>query len=75
MQYDVANVYGYNSGLGMKTSAYPAGTTGPVHTAGIGTLRSDILYGSFRIRATVPSVSPSACLPLSTDRSEIHNES
>jgi hypothetical protein len=57
MQYNVNNVYGYNSGLGLKTSAFPAGSTGSVQTAGIGSLRSDILYGSFRIRATIPSVS------------------
>lgn len=53
MQYNTDNVYGYNSGLGLKTSAF---TSGSVQTAGIGSLRSDILYGSFRMRATVPSV-------------------
>lgn len=59
IQYTDANVYGYNDGLGLKTSAFPAGSAGPVKTAGIGTLRSDILYGSFRMRATVPTVSTS----------------
>lgn len=57
IQYTAANVYGYNSGLGLKTSAYPAGSTGSVKTAEIATKRTDILYGSFRMRATVPSVS------------------
>ena len=57
IQYTSSNVYGYNSGLGLKTSAFPSGSTGPVLTAEIVSLRSDLLYGSFRIRATVPSVS------------------
>ncbi|KAB5590258.1 Glycoside hydrolase family 16 protein [Ceratobasidium theobromae] len=57
MQYNTDNAYGYNSGLGLKTSAF---TSGSVQTAGIGSLRSDILYGSFRMRATVPSV-PGVC--------------
>lgn len=60
IQYTEDNVYGYNDGLGLKTSAFPTGSTGPVSTAGIGTLRNDILYGSFRMRATVPSV-PGVC--------------
>lgn len=56
MQCTDTHVYGYNYGLGLKTLAYPAGSTGPVKTAGIGTLCSDILYSSFRMRVAVLSV-------------------
>ncbi|QRV95787.1 glycoside hydrolase family 16 protein [Ceratobasidium sp. AG-Ba] len=69
MQYNANNVYGYNYGLGIKTSAYPSGSTGPVQTGGIGTLRSDILYGSFRMRATVPDV-PGVCFGFFTYQSD-----
>ncbi|KAG8744229.1 hypothetical protein FRC10_010591 [Ceratobasidium sp. 414] len=69
MQYTDANVYGYNDGLGLKTSAFPAGSTGPVNVAGIGTLRSDILYGSFRMRATVPSI-PGVCFGFFTYKTD-----
>jgi len=69
IQYTEANVYGYNDGLGLKTSAFPTGSTGPVKTAGISTLRSDILYGSFRIRATVPSVA-GACFGFFTYKTD-----
>ncbi|KAG8712283.1 hypothetical protein FRC08_014797 [Ceratobasidium sp. 394] len=68
MQYITDNVYGYNDGLGLKTSAFPAGSAGPVKVAGIGTLRSDILYGSFRMRAAVPSV-PGVCFGFFTYQS------
>lgn len=57
MQYNVDNIYGYNDGPGLKTLAFASGS---VQTAGIGSLRSDILYGSFRMRATVLSVSAMA---------------
>ncbi|QRV95786.1 glycoside hydrolase family 16 protein [Ceratobasidium sp. AG-Ba] len=67
MQYTDANVYGYNDGLGLKTSAYSG--SGAVKTAGIGTLRSDILYGSFRMRAAVPSV-PGVCFGFFTYQSD-----
>ncbi|CCO28785.1 hypothetical protein BN14_02783 [Rhizoctonia solani AG-1 IB] len=58
MSYTTANVYPYNYGLGLKTSAHSG--SGSVQTAGIRTLREDIKYGSFRMRATVPSV-PGVC--------------
>ncbi|CAE6362009.1 unnamed protein product [Rhizoctonia solani] len=58
MSYNPNNVYAYNYGLGLKTSAYPG--SGLVQTAGISTIRDDIKYGSFRMRATVPSV-PGVC--------------
>ncbi|CAE7124446.1 unnamed protein product [Rhizoctonia solani] len=57
MNYNPNNVYAYNYGLGMKTSAYSG--SGLVQTAGIGTLH-DMKYGTFRMRATVPSV-PGVC--------------
>ncbi|KAG8695715.1 hypothetical protein FRC11_001273, partial [Ceratobasidium sp. 423] len=58
MNYNGNNVYAYNDGLGLKTSAYSG--SGFVQTAGISTLRKNIMYGSFRMRATVPSV-PGVC--------------
>ncbi|QRW22852.1 glycoside hydrolase family 16 protein [Rhizoctonia solani] len=58
MNYNVNNVYPYNYGLGLKTSAYSG--SGLVQTAGISTLRDNIKYGSFRMRATVPNV-PGVC--------------
>ncbi|KAJ1303989.1 hypothetical protein OPQ81_008398 [Rhizoctonia solani] len=58
MYYNPSNVYAYNDGLGLKTSAYSG--SGRVQTAGIQTLRNNIKYGSFRIKATVPSV-PGVC--------------
>ncbi|KAG8766376.1 hypothetical protein FRC12_006922 [Ceratobasidium sp. 428] len=69
IQYTVANVYGNNDGLGMKTSAFPKGSTGRVKTAEIESLRNDILYGTFRMRATVPEV-PGVCFGFFTYRSE-----
>ncbi|KAF8600000.1 concanavalin A-like lectin/glucanase [Ceratobasidium sp. AG-I] len=69
IQYTAANVYGHNSGLGLKTSAFPPGSTGSVQTAEIGSLRSDMLYGTFRMRATVPSV-PGVCFGFFTYQSD-----
>ncbi|KAB5588587.1 Glycoside hydrolase family 16 protein [Ceratobasidium theobromae] len=66
MQYNTDNVYGYNDGLGLKTSAF---TSGSVQTAGIGSLRNDIFYGSFRMRATVPSV-PGVCFGFFTYKND-----
>ncbi|CAE6495126.1 unnamed protein product [Rhizoctonia solani] len=54
IQYTANNVYAYNDGLGIRTSAFSG--SGRVQTGGIGTLREDILYGTFRTRATVPSL-------------------
>ncbi|KAJ7302150.1 concanavalin A-like lectin/glucanase domain-containing protein [Mycena albidolilacea] len=47
IQYVTANVYQHNDALGLKASAYTSGVF----------QRSDILYGSFRMQAQVPSVS------------------
>ncbi|KAG9118925.1 hypothetical protein FRC07_006305, partial [Ceratobasidium sp. 392] len=69
IQYTESNVYGYNSGLGMKVSAFPKGSTGRVQTAEIASLREDILYGSFRMRAIVPTV-PGVCFGFFTYQSE-----
>ncbi|KAG7088476.1 hypothetical protein E1B28_012465 [Marasmius oreades] len=54
IQYLSANVMQYNDALGLKASAYD--NNGFVQSAEIATQRSDILYGTFRIRAQVPSV-------------------
>ncbi|KAF8600024.1 concanavalin A-like lectin/glucanase [Ceratobasidium sp. AG-I] len=56
IQYRTANVFSNNGGLGLKTSAFAPGSAGPVYTGEIASIRQDILYGSFRMRATVPSV-------------------
>ncbi|CAE6476268.1 unnamed protein product [Rhizoctonia solani] len=67
MQYNANNVYPYNDGLGIKTSAFSG--SGRVQVGGIGTTRSDILYGTFRMRATVPKV-PGVCFGFFTYKSE-----
>ncbi|KAG8689132.1 hypothetical protein FRC11_004026 [Ceratobasidium sp. 423] len=67
MQYNANNVYAYNDGLGIKTSAFSG--SGRVQVGGIGTLRSDILYGTFRMRATVPKV-PGVCFGFFTYKSD-----
>ncbi|KAJ7649713.1 concanavalin A-like lectin/glucanase domain-containing protein [Roridomyces roridus] len=54
IQYTTANVFEYQDALGLKASAYTGG--GSVNCAEIFTNRKDILYGSFRMRAQVPSV-------------------
>ncbi|KAJ7894194.1 concanavalin A-like lectin/glucanase domain-containing protein [Mycena olivaceomarginata] len=53
IQYFTANVFQYNDALGLKASAH---TSGSQKCAEIFTQRSDILYGSFRMQAQVPSV-------------------
>ncbi|KAK7056750.1 hypothetical protein VNI00_002467 [Paramarasmius palmivorus] len=54
IQYVTANVMQYNDALGLKASAYD--NSGSVKSAEIFTKRKDILYGSFRMQAQVPSV-------------------
>ncbi|KAJ7649701.1 concanavalin A-like lectin/glucanase domain-containing protein [Roridomyces roridus] len=54
IQYTAANVFQYQDALGLKASAHTGG--GSVNCAEIFTKRSDILYGSFRMQAQVPSV-------------------
>ncbi|KAJ7016650.1 concanavalin A-like lectin/glucanase domain-containing protein [Mycena alexandri] len=54
IQYVTANVFEFNDALGLKASAYD--NSGSVKSAEIFTERSDILYGSFRMEAQVPSV-------------------
>ncbi|KAJ7459924.1 concanavalin A-like lectin/glucanase domain-containing protein [Mycena latifolia] len=53
IQYVTANVMEYQDALGLKASAYD--NSGSVKCAEIFTARSDILYGSFRMQAQVPS--------------------
>jgi len=67
MQNTAANVYSYNDGLGVKTSGYD--DSGTIKVGEIDTTRSDILYGSFRIYATVPSV-PGVCFGFFTYESD-----
>ncbi|KAJ7134699.1 concanavalin A-like lectin/glucanase domain-containing protein [Mycena epipterygia] len=54
IQYVTANVMEYQDALGLQASAYDG--SGSVQSAEIFTQRSDILYGSFRMQAQVPSV-------------------
>ncbi|KAF8143269.1 concanavalin A-like lectin/glucanase domain-containing protein [Mycena galopus ATCC 62051] len=54
IQYVTANVYEYQDALGLKASAYDH--SGSVKCAEIFTNRDDILYGTFRMQAQVPSV-------------------
>ncbi|KAJ7784486.1 concanavalin A-like lectin/glucanase domain-containing protein [Mycena metata] len=54
IQYVTANVFQFNDALGLKASAYD--NSGSVKSGEIFTARSDILYGSFRMQAQVPSV-------------------
>lgn len=59
MKYDPTNVFSHNDGLGLRTKAFNAATdANTVSSAEIDSLRSDIQYGTFRTRATVPTVSP-----------------
>ncbi|KAJ3878897.1 concanavalin A-like lectin/glucanase domain-containing protein [Lentinula edodes] len=55
IQYVTANVLDHNSVLGIQASAYTSGSSN-VDCGQIFTERSDILYGTFRMRASVPSV-------------------
>lgn len=61
MQYSPNNVIQYNSGLGLVTRAFTSASNNIISTAEIDTTRSDILYGTFRMRAVVPTV-PGVCL-------------
>ncbi|KAF7319397.1 Concanavalin A-like lectin/glucanase [Mycena chlorophos] len=54
IQYTASNVFEYQDALGLQASAYTG--SGTVNCAQIFTNRKDILYGSFRMRAQVPSV-------------------
>ncbi|KAJ6528406.1 concanavalin A-like lectin/glucanase domain-containing protein [Mycena capillaripes] len=54
IQYVAANVFQHQDALGLKASAYD--NSGSVKSAEIFTKKDDILYGSFRMRAQVPSV-------------------
>jgi beta-glucanase (GH16 family) len=56
IQYVQANVMEFNDALGIQASAYSGGTGGSVDCGEIFTARSDILYGTFRMRAVVPTV-------------------
>ncbi|KZW00760.1 concanavalin A-like lectin/glucanase [Exidia glandulosa HHB12029] len=52
------NVFEYQDALGLKTSAYDG--SGTTKVAEIDSKRSDILFGTFRMRAQVPST-PGVC--------------
>ncbi|TFK47024.1 concanavalin A-like lectin/glucanase [Heliocybe sulcata] len=67
MQNVAANVYNYNDALGLKTSAYTG--NGQTDVAEIQSHRSDIQYGTFRMRAQVPSV-PGVCFGFFTYQSD-----
>ncbi|KAG8769120.1 hypothetical protein FRC15_004770 [Serendipita sp. 397] len=54
IRYTPNNVFQHNDALGIKVSAYSG--SGPVNSGEITTLRSDIKYGTFRMRAVVPTV-------------------
>ncbi|KAG9007059.1 hypothetical protein FRB94_014723 [Tulasnella sp. JGI-2019a] len=58
MQMTSSNVYPFNSGLALRTSAYSGG--GTIYTAELDSVRTDFLYGTFRMRAVVPTV-PGVC--------------
>ncbi|KAJ3713906.1 concanavalin A-like lectin/glucanase domain-containing protein [Lentinula raphanica] len=55
IQYIKANVLEHKSALGIQASAHTAGSS-EVHSGEIFTERSDILHGTFRMRAAVPTV-------------------
>lgn len=55
IQYTTANVMEFNDALGIQASAYTSGSSS-VDCGEIFTQRSDILYGTFRMRAVVPTV-------------------
>jgi len=67
MQNDADNVYPFNDGLAMKTSGYSSG--GTIYTSEIQSTQDNILYGSFRMRATIPDV-PGVCFGLFTYQSD-----
>lgn len=54
IQYTTANVVQYNDALGLKVSPYDG--SGSINSAEIFTQRQDIKYGTFRMRAVVPTV-------------------
>lgn len=60
MQYSPNNVIQYNSGLGLVTRAFTSASNNIISTAEIDSNRHDILYGTFRMRATIPTV-PGVC--------------
>lgn len=61
MQYSPNNVIQHNSGLGLVTRAFTSASNNIVSAAEIDTHRSDIQYGTFRMRAVVPTV-PGVCM-------------
>ncbi|CAG7851373.1 SubName: Full=Uncharacterized protein {ECO:0000313/EMBL:CCA71283.1} [Serendipita indica DSM 11827] len=54
IEYVTGNVFQYNDALGIRASAYTGGAG--VKSGEIFTERSNILYGTFRMRAVVPTV-------------------
>lgn len=59
LEYSPNNVVSYNDGLGLITRA--GATNNIISSAEIDSKRGDILYGTFRMRATVPTV-PGVCM-------------
>ncbi|KIK63495.1 glycoside hydrolase family 16 protein [Collybiopsis luxurians FD-317 M1] len=55
IQYTSANVFQHNDALGIQASAFTAGASN-VNCGEIFTQRKDILHGTFRMRAVVPTV-------------------
>ncbi|KZT29539.1 glycoside hydrolase family 16 protein [Neolentinus lepideus HHB14362 ss-1] len=58
MQYSSANVYNYNNALAIRTQGWSG--NGSVYTGEIQTNRDDILYGTFRMYASIPTT-PGVC--------------
>ncbi|KZT29564.1 glycoside hydrolase family 16 protein [Neolentinus lepideus HHB14362 ss-1] len=58
MQCSASNVFQYQNALGLKTSAYTGNNK--TYVGEIQSHRSDILYGTFRMNAQVPTV-PGVC--------------
>lgn len=59
IQYSADNVYNYQNALGVRTKAWKGNGTS-VSTGEIQTNRADILYGTFRMSAKIPTT-PGVC--------------
>ncbi|KZT29563.1 glycoside hydrolase family 16 protein [Neolentinus lepideus HHB14362 ss-1] len=66
-QHTAMGVAKYNDALGLMTSAYNG--NGTTYVAEIQSHRNDILYGTFRMRAQVPSI-PGVCFGFFTYKSD-----
>ncbi|KAG8934540.1 hypothetical protein FRC03_010462 [Tulasnella sp. 419] len=70
LKYDSTNVYPYNYGMAIRTQAYSGGPGGIIHSGEIESARQDIRYGTFRMRAVVPTV-PGVCFGFFTYRNNV----